>query len=122
MPFRIATTLILALALASIPALAQAERRPTKRERVGVAHAAQVPKRCLRIRVSTVNDRYASAYRRNRKRSCRRYQADGVAVFKQRRHHRSRWRFVTAGSAFDCPVPHTPKKVARDLHIRCFED
>jgi hypothetical protein len=52
-----------------------------------------------------------------RRRSCRRWAADGVAVYKRRTS--GGWRFVTAGSAFDCPVPKVPPKVVDDLHIHC---
>jgi len=42
---------------------------------------------------------------------------DGVVVFR-RRVNTTRWRFVTAGSAFSCPVPHVPAKAVADL-IHC---
>ena len=29
------------------------------------------------------------------------------------------WRFVTAGSSFDCPVPDVPRRIAKDLKIPC---
>jgi hypothetical protein len=102
-----------------LPAAATADRAPTKAERTAVAKAADVPARCLKTRVSTVNSAYASSYRRNAKRGCKAYQADGVAVFKRRAS--GAWKFVTAGSAFSCPVPHVPKKVANDLGIRCYD-
>lgn len=104
------------IALAAVPALAQAERPATKSEATAVADAARVPARCLKVTVSTVNENYAAALRRNAKRGCQRYQADGVAVFKKGHHS---WKFVTAGSAFTCPVPKTPKAVAKDLGITC---
>jgi hypothetical protein len=112
---RLALAVAAALLLA-VPAAAQADRAPTKREHAAVATAVGVPKRCLRVRVSTVDERWATARVRNGKASCAEHAADGMAVFKRRR---GAWRFVTAGSSFDCPVPDVPRRVARDLRIPC---
>jgi hypothetical protein len=110
--------LLAALAgLALIPAVAQADRPPTKRERAGIAEKVGAPARCLKIRVSTVNTRWARMRLRLKRESCQRWAADGVAVFKKRKG--GGWRFVTAGSAFDCPVPKVPPRVVEDLRIRC---
>ena len=102
--------------LLAVPVAAHADRAPTKREHAAVSKAVGVPKRCMRVRISTVNERWASASVRNRKASCADHAADGVAIFKRRS---GAWRFVTAGSSFDCPVPDVPRKIARDLRIRC---
>ncbi len=75
-----------------------------------------MPARCLKIRVSSVNDAYAGIWRRNLKKGCEKYQADGVAVYKKGHHG---WKFVTAGSSFECPVPKVPRAVAKDLKIAC---
>lgn len=104
------------VALAAVPALAHADRKPTTPEAKAIAKAAKVPASCLKIRVSTVDTAYAGAWRRNAKKGCEKYQADGVAIFKKGHHG---WKFVTAGSSFDCPVPGTPKAVAKDLGISC---
>lgn len=101
-----------------LPATAAADRKPTKGERAGIATAAQVPASCLKIRVSTVNEAYAALHIRNLKRSCTKYQADGVAVYKRKQS--GAWKFVTAGSSFSCPVPKVPKRVAKDLDIECY--
>jgi hypothetical protein len=106
-------------ALAIVPAVAHADRPPTKRERAGIAKKVEVPARCLAIRVSTVNTRWAKIRLRNLRKSCQRWAADGVAVYKRRKD--GSWRFVTAGSSFDCPVPKVPPKVVTDLHIRCYD-
>jgi hypothetical protein len=34
-------------------------------------------------------------------------------------HTRGRWRVVTDGSAFTCPIRHVPGAIARDLRISC---
>jgi hypothetical protein len=109
-------TLAVLLALAGAPSIAQADRAPTERERAGIAKAMGVPKRCLRIRVSTVNKRWSATSIRNARRRCARWAADGMALFRKRN---GRWRFVTAGSAFDCPVPDVPRRVQRDLDVPC---
>ena len=116
--FRSAVLAAVLAASLTLAASAEARRTPTPGERAGVARAVGVPARCLFIRVSSVDRRYASAVIRNRKRSCRRWAADGVAVFRKR--SQGRWRFVTAGSAFDCPVPKVPERVVRDLRISCI--
>lgn len=104
------------VALAAVPALAQADRAATKSEAAAIAAAATVPASCLNIHVSTVNEAFASVHIRNGKASCRKFQADGVAVYKK---NGARWKFVTAGSSFSCPVPKVPRAVARDLGITC---
>ena len=119
--FRI-TTLVLLLIVAAAPAVAEASRAPTKREAKSLARkmGKNVPTRCLRIRISTVSERWAGVRFRLEKRSCDQWNADGIGVFKRRRASRpGPWRFVTAGSSFDCPVPKVPSRVAKDLKIPC---
>jgi hypothetical protein len=106
-------------ALVLLPAIALADRPPTERERAGIAKKVGVPARCLKIRVSTVNTRWAKTRIRVARKSCARWAADGIAVFKRRTG--GGWRFITAGSAFDCPVPKVPPRVVADLHIRCYD-
>ena len=106
-------------ALALLPAVALADRPPTSHERAGLSNKVGVPGRCLAIRVSTVNPRWAKTRIRLARKSCRRWAADGIAVFKRRTG--GGWRFVTAGSAFDCPVPKVPPRVVEDLEIRCYD-
>jgi hypothetical protein len=117
MPYRLTLAAIAALLLC-IPAVAHADRAPTKRERVGVAKAIGVPKRCLATRISTVNKRWSRTRIRNEKRSCLDHAADGVAIYKRRKGN-NKWRFVTAGSSFECPVPDVPRRIANDLRIPC---
>jgi hypothetical protein len=106
----------LAVLLLCIPVSARADRAPTKRERAGVAKAIGVPKRCLRTRISTVNERWSRTSIRNEKADCAEHAADGIAIFKRRN---GAWRFVTAGSSFDCPVPDVPRRIAKDLEVPC---
>ena len=56
----------------ALPATAHADRAPTRAEHAAVSKAVGVPKRCVRVRVSTVNRRWARANIRLRKASCRR--------------------------------------------------
>ncbi|HEY8581566.1 MAG TPA: hypothetical protein VIL49_01415 [Capillimicrobium sp.] len=56
-----ALALALALPLALAPA-AKAQRRPDREERAEIANAVGVPKTCLVIRVSTVNERWSVAW------------------------------------------------------------
>jgi hypothetical protein len=116
MPLPRSTLAVSISLLLALPVAAQADRPPTKRERVDVAHAVGVPKRCLRTRVSTVDERWSRTTIRNEKASCQEHAGDGVAVFKRRG---GKWRFVTAGSSFDCPVPDVPRRIAKDLKIPC---
>jgi hypothetical protein len=102
--------------LISVPAVAHADRAPTEREHAAVSKAVGVPKRCMRVRISTVDEHWARANVHNRKASCADHAADGLAVFQRRR---GVWRFVTAGSSFHCPVPDVPRRIARDLKIPC---
>jgi hypothetical protein len=104
------------IALAAVPALAQADRPATKSEAAAVATVARVPARCLKVEISTVNTAWAAAHRRNAKPGCERWQADGISVYKKGHHG---WKFAMAGSSFDCPVPNVPKAVAKDFGIRC---
>jgi hypothetical protein len=110
------TLAALAVLLLWLPVTAQADRPPTKRERADIAKAIGIPKRCLRTRISTVDERWSRTSVRNLKPSCADHAADGVAVFRRRE---GKWRFVTAGSSFDCPVPDVPRKIAKDLGIPC---
>ena len=119
---RRATPLLLAAAIAAIPAVASADRAPTSSERAAVARAIPAPARCAQVRISSVEGqyRYARVTLHSRRADCRNHVADGVAVFKRRVTSGAHWRFVTAGSAFDCPVPHGPKRVVADLKIDCY--
>ena len=117
MPFLIAAAIVAA------PAVASADRAASPSERAAVAKAIRAPARCAQVRISTIKGRYryAAVTLHSRRADCRNHVADGVAVFKRRLTSGARWRFVTAGSAFDCPVPHVPKRVVADLKIECIQ-
>lgn len=71
---------------------------------------------CLRVYISTVNSRWATIQFLYVRR-CERLDGDGVAVINRTG---GRWRFVTAGSEFYCPMPgHIPKRVQADLRLYC---
>lgn len=126
-PTRLAPTcaaLLAAVVVASIPALAQARRLASSQEKAAiiaaVRHAGDIGTQqtssCLRVYVSTVDQRWATMQFVYVPR-CEQQDGNGVAVV-----HRSHgaWRFVTAGSDFSCPIPgHIPQRVQRDLKVGC---
>ena len=96
---------------------ADARRRADRAERAAIAKVMQVPARCATVYVSTVNRRWASFRFNFRGEACLPYASDGVAVLRKRH---GRWRQVTAGSAFECPVRNVPPRIVKDLRIECF--
>jgi hypothetical protein len=103
-----------------VPAIVRADRRPTHREKVRIARVVDLPARCARVRVSTVTKKpkWGSVSFRPGSKSCVPFASNGVTVV---RKSVGRWRFVTAGSSFDCSSLYTlvPKAVAADLGIDC---
>ncbi len=117
---RLATVVVL-LGLLVTAASATAQRRPTAGERRAIAKTFDVPAECVKIRVSTVNERWARMHFKGRKfddPDCRPHAADGIVILRRKG---GKWQFVTVGSSFDCPVPDTPPRVAKDLRIPCDE-
>ena len=113
-------TFLIALALIAAGA-ARADRKPTGKEHRQIAKAMKFPPRCTRVRVSTVvsNPSWASlSFKPGRK--CKKFAADGVAILKKRPG--GHWKFVTAGSSFDCgPLyAQVPQAVVEDLGISCI--
>ena len=76
------------------------------------------PLGCYDVHISTANRTWAAThYAGSAHNPCLRYAADGVSIT---HYVRGRWRFVTAGSAFGCPIPgHIPAAVQRDLKLFC---
>jgi hypothetical protein len=122
-------TRALALALAAVVALVgaahvAADRRPTEKEHRAIARAADLPRKCAKVHVSTeaARPKWASLSWRPGP-GCAPYAADGVVVLKKRKRgdRPARWRFVTAGSSFGCAELYrdVPRTVADDLGIDC---
>ncbi len=126
-PTRIArrcAAVLTVVVVAGTPALAEARRLASSRDKAAIIAAlrkaggigTQVTSSCLRVYVSTVDQRWAMMQFVYVPR-CEQQDGDGVAVV-----HRSHgaWRLVTAGSDFRCPIPgHIPRRVQRDLRLGC---
>jgi hypothetical protein len=113
-------SLVFSLLLVVSVGNAEARRKATTKERAAIAARFDAPAKCARIWVSTV-DRHWATYAfddtKYQDADCKSAAADGVAILRLRN---GTWRMVTAGSSFHCPVPKTPAKIAKDLHVRCF--
>jgi hypothetical protein len=110
----------LAAVTLAIPAIVHANRKPTSKERAQIAAVVQLPSKCARVKISTVTKKpkWSSVSWRNGGSECMPLASNGVTV--EKKSH-GRWRFVTAGSSFDCPglYAKVPQAVARDLKINC---
>lgn len=110
---------MLALALL-LPIVAQAQRKPTSKERAQIAAVVQLPSKCARVKVSTVKkkSKWGSVSWRNGGSECEPLASNGVTVVKK---SHGRWKFVTAGSSFTCTELYAkvPQVVAQDLKISC---
>jgi hypothetical protein len=102
------------------PALVHADRKPTHKEKVRIARVVDLPAKCARVRVSTVTKKpkWGSVSFRPGSKDCNPFASNGVTVVRKAVGH---WRFVTAGSSFDCSslYAQVPKNVAADLGISC---
>jgi hypothetical protein len=107
------------LGSASFGPSAFAARKATETERAALAQAAQAPRRCLRIQVSTARRGWASvSFKAPARASCLRYATDGVSVWRRRDDV---WRQRFAGSSWSCPIPGIPEAVREDLDLDCPE-
>jgi hypothetical protein len=109
----VAALLALVAGMLAIAPDADAERRPTTKERRAIANAVGVPKRCLVTRVSTVDERWSVAWLK------RCDLGGGSAVF---RFKRGLWRDSYTGPneprAERCSrIDFVRAKVARDLEL-----
>jgi hypothetical protein len=113
---------VLVLVAAAVPAVAVARVRATTSQRTALiaavvrqrqlSHAQAV---CQIATISTVNRSFASlTWPAKLSRACRRVAANGVII---ERHSTRGWRFVTVGSAFQCPIKGVPDAVAHDLRV-----
>jgi hypothetical protein len=120
--WRRVTVSLLALLALAMPATALARTAVTgaaKTPIVSAALGAKVPRQCAGVYRSTVDRSWASATfdpQGGWSSRCQKYGSNGVAIL---HHTRGRWRVVTEGSDFTCPIRHVPAAVARDLHVSC---
>jgi hypothetical protein len=120
-PRHVSVLVCAALALA-LPAAALARvgvGGTAKNPIVHVALGKQVPRQCAAVYRSTVNRSWASVQfqpQHGWTSRCQKFGSDGVVILHQMN---GRWRMVTAGSDFTCPIRHVPAAVAQDLRISC---
>jgi hypothetical protein len=102
------------------PALAQADRKPTPKEKAQIASVVHLPVVCAKVRVSTVTKKpkWGTVSWKRGGPQCDPLASDGVTVAKKTK---GRWRLVTAGSSFGCAELYVkvPQEIAKDLRIRC---
>ena len=114
------TFAIFVVAALLVAGVANAERKPTSKERAQIAAVAQLPSKCARVKVSSVKtkSKWGSVSWRNGGSECKPLASNGVTVVKK---SQGRWKFVTAGSSFDCPglYAKVPQAVVQDLKISC---
>jgi hypothetical protein len=100
--------------------VARADRKPTHKEKVRIARVVNLPAKCARVRVSTETKKpkWGSVSFRPGSKDCEQFASNGVTVVRKAVGH---WRFVTAGSSFDCSslYAQVPKNVVADLGISC---
>ena len=118
---RVTVSLLAALGLA-MPAAALARTAVSGAAKTPIVRAAlgtPVPRQCAAVYLSTVNGSWASATfhpQRGWSSRCQKYGSNGVVILHRTR---GRWRVVTEGSAFSCPIRHVPAAVTRDLGVSC---
>ncbi len=100
--------------------VANADRTPSHKEKVRIARVVDLPAKCARVRVSTETKKpkWGSVSFRPGPKVCNQFASNGVTVVRKSVGH---WRFITAGSSFDCSSLYTqvPKSVVADLGIGC---
>jgi uncharacterized protein (UPF0333 family) len=117
---RIVVLVVIFAAAFALAAVADAQRKPTSKERAQIAAVVQLPSKCARVKVSTVTKKpkWGSVSWRNNGADCMPFASNGVTVTKKAH---GTWRFVTAGSSFTCKELYAkvPQAVAQDLKIAC---
>lgn len=119
---RVRVLFILLLAVVLVPGTALAHRRATRPERNAILAAvvrqgelSKAQAACQVVTISTVDRSYAAlTWPASLSRACSRVAANGVILEHRKR---GRWRFVTVGSSFRCPIKAVPNRVARDLGV-----
>ena len=103
-----------------VPAVVNAQRKPTRKEAVQIASVVHLPVSCAKVRVSTLSKKpkWGSVTFKLGADTCLPLASNGVTVA---RKSKGRWRLVTAGSSFSCSALYAkvPRPVAKDLRIRC---
>ncbi len=116
-----ALSAVFVLLLVIAPGNAEARRRATSKERATIAAKVHVPAKCSVVWISTVDRHWATFHFNDAKfedPECAAVAGDGVVIMRLRK---GAWRTVTSGSSFECPVPKTPKKIAKDLRVSCHD-
>jgi hypothetical protein len=103
-----------------VAGVANADRKPSHKEKVRMARVVDLPAKCATVRVSTETKKpkWGSVSFRPGPKDCNPFASNGVTVVRKSVGH---WRFVTAGSSFDCSslYAQVPKSVVADLGISC---
>jgi hypothetical protein len=111
---------LMTVAALSVVGVANADRKPTSKERIQIATVVHLPAKCARVRVSTETKKpkWGSVSFKPGLSVCEPLASNGVTVVKKTA---GRWRYVTAGSSFDCPglYAKVPRAIAQDLRIKC---
>jgi hypothetical protein len=117
----IACAVLAVAATLALVGVANADRKPTPKERAGIASVVHLPVSCARVRVSTETrkPKWGSVSWRRGGSQCDPLASNGVIIVKK---SNGRWRFVTAGSSFDCGELYAkvPRAIAQDLGIKCI--
>jgi hypothetical protein len=104
-----------------VPAAVHASRQPTTQERAQIASVVHLPASCAKVRVSTTTRKPKwgdVAFKIKSPSTCQPLASDGVTIVHK---SKGRWRFVTAGSSFQCSELYVqvPQLVIKDLRIKC---
>jgi hypothetical protein len=104
-----------------VPTIGQAFRQPTTKERAQIASVVHLPASCAKVRVSTTTKKPKwgdVSFKAKSPSTCQPLASDGVTIVHKSKGH---WRFVTAGSSFQCSelYAQVPQLVIKDLRIKC---
>ncbi len=116
--------ILIGVGLLSLPGTALARHGVSGDRKVPIVRVGlgrNVPVQCAAVYISTSDRFWASvtfAPQPGYGSTCQMYGSNGVTIL---HHVRGRWRFVTAGSFFMCPVPGVPRSIANDLvrYLHC---
>jgi len=118
---RLSSFIAVFLATLLVAGVANADRKPTAKEKAQIASVVHLPVVCAKVRVSTVTKKakWGSVEFRRGGPQCDPLASNGVTIAKKTN---GRWRFVTAGSSFSCSELNqaVPEAISKDLGIKCF--